>query len=423
MGNALIPRYIALPLAKQSAKWYNALSYIRKLFQKEMRALRRKTMDFSAITRHQEERFAQKTLVGSVSKINIDGKTVWNEAHGMADIENGKKMTKDAMFRLASMSKPITGVAVMQLVESGKAGLHDDISKYIPELKDFSLAGRDENGQIINIGKAKRGIEIFQLLNHTSGLAQSDMGYEQYDRAPFRAHGNDTLKDVVHRYNEILLDNEPGTAMGYGAIAAYDVLSRIVEVISDMSYDEYLKKNITGPLGLNDIVFHPTKEQINRLVAMYTADGTITRYPDVRENMLTMPESFETGAACLLGSVDDYMVFAECLQNEGEFDGVRILKPETVSLMRTPHIAPDVAGYNESCVWGLSMRVITDKNPDTVPPLGTYGWSGAYGTHFIIVPSLKLTAVYASNLTNAGGSGAPTAFEFERDIMDALKNA
>jgi len=388
-----------------------------------MRALRRKTMDFSAISRHQEERFAQKTLVGSVTKINIDGKTVWNEAHGMADIESGKKMTKDAIFRLASMSKPITGVAVMQLIESGKADLHDDISKYIPELKDFCLAGRDENGKIINIGKAKRGIEIFHLLNHTSGLAQGELGYEQYGTAPFNPKGNDTLADVVPHYNKFLLDNEPGTAMGYGAISAYDVLSRIVEIISDMTYDEYLKKNITGPLGLKDIVFHPTKEQLDRLVTIYTADGTITRYPDVRENMLTIPESFETGAACLLGSVDDYMVFAECLRNEGELGGVRILKPETVKLMRTPHVAPDVAGYNESCVWGLSMRVITDKNPEAVPPLGTYGWSGAYGTHFIIVPSLKLTAVYGSNLTNAGGSGAPTAFEFEKDIMDALKNA
>ena len=379
-------------------------------------------MDFSIIKKHQEERIEKKVLVGSVIKINIDGKTVWNSAHGWADLESDKKMSTDAIFRLASMSKPITGVAVMQLVESGKIGLHDDISKYIPELKDFSIGVRDKDGKIINGGKATKGIQVFHLLTHSSGLAQADIGFEQFELPGIHPVENDTLETIVPRYKNILLDCDPGTAMGYGAIAPFDVLSRIVEVVSGMTFSEYLKKNIFEPLGLKDITFHPTEEQRSRLLSIYNADGTITKHPATTQNMIGLPETQESGAACLLGSMDDYMVFAECLLNDGELNGVRLLKPETVKMMRTAQITPDVLGYNEECVWGLSVRVITDKRPESVLPYGTYGWSGAYGTHFIVCPELKLVAVYGSNLTNAGGSGAPTAFELEQDIMSVLKN-
>ncbi len=379
-------------------------------------------MDFSAITKHQEERIANKKLVGSVAKINIDGKTVWNSAHGFSDMGAKKKMSTNSLFRLASMTKPIAGTAAMQLVESGKLGLHDDISKYIPELKDFCLGAKDENGKIINIGKATRGIEVFHLLTHTSGLAQDAIGYEQFDAPDIHPRKGDTLATAVPRYKNILLDNEPGSAMGYGAIAPFDVLSRIVEIVSDMTFEDYIKKNITDPLGLNDITFHPTAEQLSRLVRIYEIEeNNIKEIPDVRENMLTLPETLASGAACLLGTVDDYMIFAECLLNDGELNGTRILKPETVKMMRTPQITPEVRGFNQEQVWGLSMRVVTDRRPEAVLPYGTYGWSGAYGTHFIICPELKLCAVYATNLTNAGGSGAPTAFEFEKDIMDVIR--
>lgn len=383
----------------------------------------KKDLDFSAIAAHNEERIKNKILVGCVTEVRIGGETVWESVHGMADIENGRKMHKDAIFRLASMSKPITGAAVMQLVESGKIGLYDDISKYIPVLKDFWIGGKDENGDLIRAAKASRGITVFDLLTHSSGLAQDVLGFDQFGDPATGIHpkAGDTLATAIPRLKDILLDCEPGSAMGYGAISAFDTLGYIVECVSGMTYGEYLQKNIFDPLGMRDTTFHPTPEQLKRLVKIYTADGTVTPGPDVRENMITLPESYEGGSSCLLGTLPDYVRFAECLKNEGTLDGVRILKPETVLAMRTAQTAPHVRGYNPHQVWGLSMRVVTSEDPNSVLPKGTYGWSGAYGTHFIICPKYDLTAVYCSNLLNGGGSGAPTAFELEEDIMRELK--
>lgn len=380
-------------------------------------------LDFSAIAVHNEKRIQDKILVGCATEVRIQGEPVWESVHGMADIENGRKMHKDAIFRLASMSKPITGVAVMQLVESGKLGLYDDISRYIPELKDFGLAGLDRDGNIIRIGQASRGITPYDILSHSSGLIQAELGFRQYDDPGnhFRPQKNDTLATATPRLKDVLLDCEPGTAIGYGAHAAFDTLGYLVECITGMTFGEYLEKNITGPLGMTDTTFHPTPEQLSRLVKIYTADGVITPGPDVRENMITFPESFEGGSSALLGTLSDYVRFSECLRCEGTLSGVRILKPETVRMMRAPQTKPNMLGYSTVQVWGLSMRVLTDESPDAVLPKGSYGWSGAYGTHFFICPKYDLTAVYMSNLMNGGGSGAPTAFEFERDIMAEVK--
>lgn len=176
-----------------------------------------KKTDFSAIKAHSEERIRNKILVGCVTEVNINGETVWSSVHGMADISEQKKMSRDAIFRLASMSKPITGAAVMQLVEKGRLGLYDDISKYIPQLKNFGIAGQNEQGEIIRIADASRGITLFDLLNHSSGLAQDTLGFYQYDTMNFRPQKGEKLSDVIPKYKDILLDCDPGTAMGYGS--------------------------------------------------------------------------------------------------------------------------------------------------------------------------------------------------------------
>ena len=383
--------------------------------------------DFSGIRKHSEGRIASKVLVGCGNSVKIGGETVWEDYDGFASLEEKKPVTADSIYRLCSMSKPITGVAVMQLVEQRKVDLFDSIAKFVPELTGFGVGAFDENHGFVKVADAERDITVFDLLTHTSGLAQADFGFEMSNKVIFEKYlkPGATLAEVVPKYNELLLDCQPGSTMGYGAIMAFDLLGYIVETVSGMPYGEYLQKNIFGPLGMTDTTFHPTKEQMERVVDLYEATGEkITLFPkSYTDSMLGIPQSYEAGSAGLFGTLRDYQIFAEMLLNFGTYKGVRILDPNIVRLMSTPLNRPDTVGYNIGQVWGLSMRVINNPDPNMIPPAGTFGWSGAYGTHFIVCPRCNLSAVYCTNLTNAGGSGAYTAFEFEQDIFNALKEA
>ncbi len=381
--------------------------------------------DFSPIKKHSLERIAEKKLVGCGSMICIGGEKVWEDYTGMASVENNEPIRPDSIYRLASMSKPVTGVAVMQLVEQGKLGLFDDVKKFFPELTGFGVAGRDENGKIVKIADARREMTVFDMLTHTSGLAQNELGFAQLGEkvfAPYMRPGI-TLSEMIPLFNKILLDCQPGEATGYGAQAPFDTLGGIVEKVADMPFGEYLDKNIFGPLGMTDTTFHLTPEQRTRRVSIYEADGENVKlmFPDCPDNMIGVPESLEAGSCNLAGTVSDYMKFAEMLLGKGEYRGVRILKRATVEFMSTPLVRPETVGYNIGQVWGISMRVINTPDPNAMPPFGTFGWSGAYGTHFIVCPFQNLAAVYCSNLTNAGGSGAATAFEFECDVVNAVR--
>ncbi len=382
--------------------------------------------DFSEIRRHSEGRIASKVLVGCGNSVKIGGETVWEDYDGFSSLESKKPITADSIYRLASMSKPITGVAIMQLVQQRKLDLFDSVAKYVPELTGFGVGAFDKDGNFVKVADAERDITVFDLLTHTSGLAQADFGFQMSSKVIFGKYMKPgaTLKDVVPKYSEILLDCQPGSTMGYGAHMAFDLLGYIVEIVSGMPYSEYLKKYITGPLGMKDTTFHPTEEQLDRVVDIYEATGDkVTLFPRSTDGMLGIPQSYEAGSAGLFGTVRDYAIFAEMLLNFGEYKGTRILDANLVRLMSTPLNRPDTIGYNIGQVWGLSMRVINNPDPNMVPPAGTFGWSGAYGTHFIVCPRCNLSAVYCTNLTNAGGSGAYTAFEFEQDIFKALKAA
>lgn len=387
--------------------------------------------NFDIIDKHNEARIAEGKNVGATCIINVGGKKVYEKCYGLADIPNNKPITPDNLFRLASMSKPITGIAVMQLVEQGKIGLFDDISKYIPELHDFNLGIYDEKTGNVTIGeKARRGINVFQLLNHCSGLGQAMVGFTYMDKFPkkYRPQSGETLADVTPRYHDYPLDCNPGDAFGYGAHIPFDLLGRIVEVASDMKFSDYLKKYITDPLGMTDTTFHMTDEQRSRLVKLYYAPHLDGKDGDISEDPMTTnfggyPESYEGGSCALIGSARDYSKIAEMFLNYGTLDGVKILNEDTVRLMSTPLIRPTMPGYNHNELWGLSMRVVTSLDPNYPLLPGTFGWSGAYGTHFIVCPSHNFTAVYFANLSNAGGSGAPASLEFEKDVTKVIRES
>ncbi|MBR5059548.1 MAG: beta-lactamase family protein [Clostridia bacterium] len=380
--------------------------------------------DFTAVRKHSLDRISKHLLAGQGALIKIGGETVWEDYTGFSSIENNVPVTADSIFRLASMTKPVTAVCIMQLFERGKLGLLDDVSKYVPELKEFRVAKLADDGTIIDGGKAHRGITIFDILTHTSGLAQGDLGYRQsgeffFSKYYVRGAG---ISDVMPHVCELLLDSEPGAAMGYGAHVPFDLLGYIVELASGIPFGDYVRENVTAPLGMRDTTFHLSQDQKKRLVGMYEAGEPEAKlvFPDVFDGMIGIPESLEIGSAGLFGTVPDYSRFAEMLLGLGTLDGVRILNETSVRLMSTPLVRPGTIGYNMEQVWGLSMRVINSPSGQGPLPSGTFGWSGAYGTHFFVCPEKDLTAVYFINLINAGTVGGGTAVEFEADVFGAL---
>ncbi len=387
-------------------------------------------MDFKIIEEHNLARLREKKSAGAICSVHVNGEKVYENYFGYSDIEARKPMQADSIFRLASMSKPVTGIAVMQLVEQGKIGLFDDISKFIPELKDFVVGKFDENRKIVPAAKARRGINIFQLLNHCSGLGQAEIGYSYMDTNPrkYFPQPGEVLSDVAPRYGDYLLDCNPGEAFGYGAHIPYDLLGRVVEIASGMNFNDYIQKNICAPLGMTDTTYHLSAEQRKRVVKMYYApgidgkDGELFRSgPADNSNFGNYPESYEGGSCCLMGTCRDYEKIAEMFAQGGTLNGNRILSEDTVRLMSTPLTHPTTLCYNIGQVWGLSMRVVNTTDPNGPLFPGTFGWSGAYGTHFIISPAQHLSAVYFSNLSNAGGSGAPASLEFEADVTNVLR--
>ena len=182
--------------------------------------------DFSEIRKHSEGRIASKVLVGCGNSVKINGETAWENYFGYSSLESKKPVKADSIYRLCSMSKPITGVAVMQLVQQKKVDLFDSVARFVPELTGFGIGALDKDGNFVRVADAERDITVFDLLTHTSGLAQADFGFQMSGKVIQEKYFKQgaTLKDVVPKFINILLDCQPGAAMGYGAIMAYDLL-------------------------------------------------------------------------------------------------------------------------------------------------------------------------------------------------------
>lgn len=380
--------------------------------------------DFSAIRNHSLDRISKNLLAGQGAMVKIHGETVWEDYTGFASVEQGVPVSAESLFRLASMTKPITAVCIMQLFEQRKLGLLDDISAFVPELRDFHVAKLGPDNTVTDGGKAHRGITVFDILTHTSGIAQGDLGYRQSGEFFFPTYYKPgaRLSEVMPHVRELLLDCEPGGEMGYGAHVPFDLLGYIVELVSGKPFGDYVTENVLRPLGMNDTSFHLTPDQRKRLVSMYEAGDPAVKlmFADVPDAMIGFPESLEPGSCGLAGTVSDYMKFAEMLLNLGTLDGVKILDETSVRLMSTPLVRPGTVNYNMEQVWGLSMRVINSPFGQGPLPSGTFGWGGAYGTNFIVCPAKDLAAVYCTNLSNAGTVGAGTGAEFEADIFEAI---
>ena len=300
----------------------------------------------------------------------------------------GDNVTEKTLFRLASMTKPITAVAIMRLVDKGLVKVDEPIETYLP-------------------GFAGSGITVKHLLTHSSGLGSRELGNEQHEKRP--QGSADSLAAAIAYYETLPLAFEPGTTQDYSPIFGFDVLARIAEVVSGVPYDRFLQQEIFAPLGMEDTTFDPNEEQWSRMISMHNR-------VDEKNVTVPMPEkcifenfspSYCAGGAALAGTLEDYGKFAEMLLNKGG----NLLSAETVKAM----------GTQQYDIWGLGMRAAFDDEVFAPLPKGCFGWSGAYGTHFWVDPANQITAVYMKNSYYDGGSGAITAHQFEIDVYASME--
>jgi CubicO group peptidase (beta-lactamase class C family) len=328
-------------------------------------------------------------------------------------------MAKDTLFRMASSTKPVTGVAVMMLVEEGKVRLADPVSKFIPELKDLKVAV-ERDGKV-DLVPADRPVTIRDLLTHTSGLGSGGPGTRKVPPEALRPGGEDTLADYVRRLAKVPLDFQPGSRWSYSGLAGIDTLARVVEVASGRPYDAFLRERVFEPLGMKDTFFlQRTDGRNDRLATIYrgTAKG-LEKVP----SFLRFPKGYFSGAGGLASTAGDYFRFAQMLANGGELNGKRLLSPRAVALMSSNHVGEMFGGQlgrPKGMGFGLTVEVVADPvRAGTFRSEGSYGWDGAFGTHFWVDPKARLVAVFLVQ-SPAGPVVRGIQGDFETAVMQAV---
>ena len=372
-----------------------------------------------------------KQLSGAVTLVARRGRIAHFEAHGVMDLEAGTPMRKDAIFRIASMSKPVTGVAIMMLLEEGKLRLNDPVSRFMPEFKDMKVAvirpgyvaPAPVPGQRAPIPDyytvpASREITVRDLLTHTSGLESGDLG----NRVGARLVPRDTtrtLADYVPRLSQVPLDFQPGSQWTYSLLAGMETLSRIVEITSGLPYDQFLKQRIFDPLGMKDTGFVVPADRASRVATLYERTPKGLSRQDTPAWLST--KTFFSGGGGLYSTAEDYAQFAQMLVNGGELNGKRLLSPRTIDLMATNHVGDLYSGAGagsrvQGMGFGLSMEVVMDPiRANRRTSVGTFGWDGAFGTHFWVDQKEKLIGVL---MVQTPGTGITR--DFENAVMQAI---
>jgi CubicO group peptidase (beta-lactamase class C family) len=328
--------------------------------------------------------------------VSRKGRIAHFEAHGLMDVEARTPMRKDSIFRMASMSKPVTGVAIMMLLEEGKVRLTDPVSKFIPEFKDTKVAmakpaaagagrGGQQAPQEIYTVPSNREITIRDLMTHTSGLESGGAGTREGARIAPR-NSTDNLAGYIPKLGVVPLDFQPGTEWRYSALAGIDTLGRVVEVVSGMTFDQFLKQRIFDPLGMRDTAFYPTEDRMSRVVTLYSAGPAGLQRTETPSWLAT--RTLFSGAGGLWSTGEDYMQFAQMLVNGGELNGKRLLSPRTVDLMASNHVG-DLFTHStlgrQGMGFGLTVEVVTDGiQANRRTSNGSFGWDGAFGTHFLV---------------------------------------
>lgn len=341
-------------------------------------------------------------LAGAVALVARRGKVAYFEPLGERD--EGQPMRRDAIFRIASMSKPITSTAVMILFEEGRFLLDDPVSRYLPELANLKVVVPGNGDGPLVTEPAKEELTIRHLLTHTSGLIYSAFHpgplAQAYDRAGI---WNGDLAGLVEKLGTLPLAHQPGTAWEYGV--STDVLGRLVEVVSGKPFGTFLEERIFAPLGMRDTAFYVPPAKHDRLAAHYRArdEGGLERAPVAFD--ASAPPRLPSGGGGLMSTAGDYARFLQMLLNGGELDGVRILGRKSVELMTVDHVRglPRAGILPDNYGFGLGFAVLGELGRSGIPGSpGTYTWSGIFNTFFWVDPQEELIGVFMTQITPFG---------------------
>jgi len=352
-----------------------------------------------------------------------DNREAYFGSAGFADREAGRRMTRDTIAQIYSMTKPVTGVALMQLWEQGKFGLDDPLYRYLPEFEAMQVyAGKDAGGSAI-YGAAARPISVRDVMRHTAGFAYgagNTPAHDAYVKADPMALDID-LAEMGKRLAKLPLLFDPGTRWSYSI--AVDVQALLVETLSGQKFSDYVRQHVFEPLGMRETAWRQPDERLPRLAALYRkSEGKLVRDPDTKTRKLNFQDNRLTGGGFGLAStVDDYMRLARMLLNRGELDGARILKPSTVKLMATDQLDPRITdrGFlpgKGSVGFGMdfAVRVSQPRKPEeNRGAVGEFFWDGAASTLFWVDPANRMAAVFFTQKMPFDGT-------LHRDIRAAI---
>jgi len=362
---------------------------------------------------------ADGRVAGMSTLLARHGQVVSEKMYGVKSLATGAPLTRDTIFRLYSMSKPITGVAMMLLFEDGRWQLDDPITRFVPEFKALKvMSGADENGRW-PIQDLQRPPTMRELMSHTAGF-----GYGLADQHPvdklYREKGvlaANGLADMIKRTAEIPLMFQPGTKWSYSS--AVDIQGYIVEKLSGQKFGDFLQQRIFTPLKMTDTAFYVSADKASRLAAVYAGNPKTGKIEEVTElfggRMPTYlePPAMESGGGGLVGTLGDYARFAQMIANKGELDGVRLLSPASVEMMGTNMIPRSalvasngngVARFTEAVGFGLDFMVVNDpRAAGTLEGKGSMSWGGAAGTWFWVDPTNDV--IFVGMIQRMGDTG------------------
>jgi CubicO group peptidase (beta-lactamase class C family) len=362
-------------------------------------------------------------IAGAVTLVARKGRIAHLEAHGLMDLDSKKPLTKDAIFRIFSMSKPVAGVAILMLMEEGKLRLNDPVAKFIPEFKGLKVAVAQDtpagpgapnpNPAYYSI-PASREITIQDLLTHVSGLGSGPASRAELPRIARKS--GEKLSDFIPRLGTTPLDFQPGSRWTYSPMAAFDTLGHVVEKVSGQSFDLFLRQRVFDPLGMKDTFFHPEENRLPRIPTTYHRAGVALQKAENQNRLVSA--TYFSGGGGLLSTAEDYARFGEMLLEGGQLNGKRLLSPRTVDLMASVFVPDTFPGRSPGRGFGLSVQVVTDPVAAGYRmSSGSYGWDGAFGTHFWVDPKEKIVGIMMIQTDNPNRQ---LDRDFENAVMQSI---
>ena len=395
---------------------------------KDPKAIVPETVGFSAerlarIDKAMQEDIDQRKTGGIVVLVARHGTIAYHKAFGMADIESGKKMQTDSLFRLYSMTKPVTSAALLTLYEEGKFQLSDPLEKYIPAFKDVKVYVKTDDKGAMVLEESKRKITIQDVFRHTAGFSygSGDTPVDKaYQQAGIDFAKMDSLKELVDKLAKLPLLYQPGERWVYSV--AHDVQAYLVEYFSGMRFDKYVQAKIIQPLGMKDAVFGIPKEFVGRYTTNYgpKKEGGIQPIDKPENSNYARYQDHPFGGLSLSSTTTDYFRFAQMLLNRGKLGNVRILGRKTVELMTANNLPPQIPDIGLFGGTGYGLGVSSLISPAMAANLGSqgnFGWGGAASTSVLIDPKEDLVALYFTQLM---GGDMSTIGRFQTLVYQAI---